>query len=152
MVEVLTDFPQRMVSGNEVGLGEENPVRWLRVQRVRWHKGCWLLALVGLGSRDAVEELRGQLVFLPEQQRSELPERYYYEHELAGLACCDVAGRPLGRVKTLVTGGAGALLEVETEQGETLVPFSSPIVVKVDLEAGSVVLDPPRGLFDDDAL
>jgi 16S rRNA processing protein RimM len=152
VVEVLTDFPGRMAPGVEVGLGVEEPERWVRVHRVRWHKGCWLLAFDALASRDEVEELRRQWVFLPEQQRSELPERYYYEHELVGLSCCDIAGRPLGRVKALVGGGAGALLEVETERGDILVPFLSPIVVEVDLVAETVVLDPPRGLFDDDAL
>lgn len=152
VVEVLTDFPERMLPGVEVGLGADRPERWLRVRRVRWHKGCWLLAFDGSTSRDEVEELRGLDVFLPEQERSTLPKRYYYEHELAGMSCRDVDGHHLGRVEALVSGVAGALLEVETEHGQVLVPFTSPIVVQVDLAAGTVVLDPPRGLFDDDAL
>ena len=35
---------------------------------------------------------------------------------------------------------------------ERLVPFVPEIVPSVDLEAGVVVIDAPRGLLDDDAI
>jgi 16S rRNA processing protein RimM len=44
------------------------------------------------------------------------------------------------------------LLVVQTDHGEVLVPFRPALVVEVDLEARRVVLDPPKGLFGDDAL
>ena len=50
------------------------------------------------------------------------------------------------------TGPGGALLTVAAAGGEVLVPFVQHYVVKVDLATREVVLDPPRGLFDDDAL
>jgi ribosomal 30S subunit maturation factor RimM len=41
---------------------------------------------------------------------------------------------------------------VRTDADEVLVPFRPALVVGVDLEARRLVLDPPKGLFDDDAL
>lgn len=152
VVEVETDFPERMESGLEVGVGADGPGKLLQVERVRFHKAAWLLSFAGFTDRDAVEALRGLWVYLPPQERSALPENYYYEHELRGLDCVDREGGILGRVKELVAGGGGALLEVLVEHGVVLVPFRSPIVVSVDLDRGVVVLDPPAGLFGEDAL
>lgn len=148
-VEVLTDFPDRLEAGMEVRLGAE-PGCVLHLERVRWHKGAWLLTFAGVEDRNEVETWRNLYLYLPAQERSGLPERYYYEHELAGLECVLPDGTALGRVKALTDAPGSALLDVDTNHGGVLVPFRSPIVVRVELDAGRVVLDPPTGLFDDD--
>lgn len=152
VVDIETDFPDRLQAGVEVGVGPTGPDRLHLVVRVREHKGAWLLAFEGLDTRDAVEAFRDLWVFLPPQPRSSLPDTYFYEHEIAGLRCITAGGGDLGRVVGLTDGGGGALLQVKTGAGEVLVPFCSPIVVRVDLAAGTILLDPPRGLFDFDAL
>jgi 16S rRNA processing protein RimM len=151
-VEPVTDFPERMVAGVEIGLGINGPDQLMTVHTVRWHKGAWLLGLAGIQERDSVERFRDLWVFLPAQERAALPENYYYEHELVGCRCLDVDGHDLGTVTALVDGGGGALLEVATSGGTVQVPFVSPIVTGVELSSRVVTLDPPRGLFDDDAL
>jgi 16S rRNA processing protein RimM len=54
-------------------------------------------------------------------------------------------------VKAVQTNGAEDLLEIisPAQKDTVLVPFSATIVPTVDLAAGRIVLDPPRGLFDD---
>ena len=151
-VTIETDFPERVVPGVTVGVGSAAPERFIEVHRVRLHKGAWLLSFVGFRSRDDVEPLRDCWLFLPAQKRSDLPQDYYYEHELAGLSCVRVDGTRLGEVVSLEQLGGGSLLLVNADGREVLVPFASPIVVRVDLDAHVVVLDPPRGLFDGDAL
>ena len=152
VADVITDFPERVAGGVKVGVGVTAPERWLIVERVRFHKGSWLLSFAGVTTRNEAEPLRDSWLFLPAQERSQLPPRYYYEHELAGLTCVHVAGTVLGQVAELSTAAGTPLLAVRTASGEVLVPFASPIVVRVDLEARTIVLDPPRGLFDGDAL
>ena len=151
-VEVLTDFPDRLAAGVEVALGAAAPEFQKTVRHVRFHKGDWLLSFEGPVTRDDVEGWRGLYLFLPPQERSALPPTYYYEHELVGCRCVLADGAPLGTVTALQDGPGGALLAVAAPAGEVLVPFASPTVVRVDLEARAVVLDPPRGLFDGDAL
>jgi len=150
--EVLTDFPERLEEGVVVGVGVTAPERTLLVRRVRWHKGLWLLLLEGVADREAAETIRDCFLFLPPQDRADLPENYYYEHEIAHLACVGPDGARLGEALGFAEYGGGALLRVASGDREVLVPFRSPIVVRVDLAAGTVVLDPPAGLFDDDAL
>jgi len=152
VVESLTDFPERLAPGVEIWVGSETPDQRAVIHRVRFHKGDFLLALAGIADRNAVEAWRGLYVFLPERPRGELPPRYYYEHELVGCRCVRPDGAGLGDVTALLPGPGGHLLAVATPGGEVLVPFVSPIVVRVDIGSRTVVLDPPRGLFDADAL
>ena len=152
LADVLTDFPERLVAGLEVGLGASAPERWLRVQSARSHKGCFLLLLEGAVRREDVEGWRGHWLFLPAQERSSLPPNYYYEHELTGLACVLGNGRELGEVSELSSATGTAILTVRTRSGEVMVPFISPIVVSVDLAGRKVVIDTPEGLFEGDAL
>jgi len=151
-VETVTDFPERLVPGVEVGIGREAPEFRRTVEKVRFHKGGWLLGFADVGDRDEVEGWRGLWLFLPARERSELPANYYYEHELVGCRCTLADGTVLGEVTALDDGPGGALLTVATAGAEALVPFVAPIVVRVDIAARAIVLDPPRGLFDDNAL
>lgn len=152
LAEITTDFPERLAAGVAVGLGIDAPELWLEVDEVRLHKGCFLIRLAGVASREAAERWRDHWLFLPAQERAALPPTYYYEHELAGLRCLLADGRAVGEVVALGSGTGTAMLTVRTAGGEVLVPFVSPIVVAVDLAAGTVVVDPPRGLLEDDAL
>lgn len=152
LVAITTDFPERIEAGIEVGIGAATAERWLRLESARIHKGCFLVHLAGISTRDEADALRGAWVFLPAQKRSSLPANYYYEHELAGLDCVGRDGATVGKVVELGSGTGTAMLTVRTPKGDVLVPFISPIVVKVDLKERKVVIDPPKGLVDDDAL
>ena len=152
LADITTDFPERLAPGVEVGVGAAAPDRWLRVHTVRFHKGCFLLLFEGATRREDIEDLRGCWLFLPAQERSRLPANYYYEHELADMACVLPDGRVLGEVGELSSSTGTAMLTVRTAAGEVLVPFVSPIVVRVDLAGRQVVVDPPAGLFEGDAL
>jgi 16S rRNA processing protein RimM len=155
LVDIVTDFPERLVAGIEVGLGgDDGPDRTIAVEEVRHHKQAWIVRLGGVGDRDGVESLRGLWVFLPPQPRSELPENFFYEHELVGCRVEDTRGETLGTVQELTPAPGQSLLLVRVPESDRtfLLPFVSPIVVRVDLEHRRVVADPPEGLLDVDAL
>jgi len=46
------------------------------------------------------------------------------------------------------TGGAEILVISDEAGKEQLVPLAEPIVVKIDPEAKTIVVDPPEGLLD----
>jgi len=153
LVDIITDFPERLVEDVEFGLGDENgPSEFHRAFRVRNHKGCWLLSVTGVRDRSEVEEWRGRFLFLPEQPLEDLPAGYYYEHHLVGLSCVSVSGETLGEVTGLDTEGGQVRLGVRIGRREFQVPWVPEIVREVDLEGGRIVVDPPRGLLDDDAI
>ena len=154
LVDITTDFPERLTDGLRFGLGQaDGPTEFHETFRVRYHKGCWLLSVAGLRDRTTVETWRGRFLFLPALALEELPEGYYYEHHLAGLECVSTAGEALGTI-TAVDPGAGGQTRLVVRRGhrDFLVPYVPEIVREVDLERRRVVLDPPPGLLDDDAV
>jgi 16S rRNA processing protein RimM len=152
LVEIITDFPERFADGVRFGCGPDSgPDAFHEAFRVRYHRGCWLLKVSDLKSRDAVEPWRGRYLFLPEQSLDELPEGYYYEHHLVGLECRDPDGRGLGRITGLDDAGGQTRLVVRRDRREFLVPWVEAIVVGVDLDSGVVTLRPIPGLLDDEA-
>jgi 16S rRNA processing protein RimM len=153
LVEILTDFPERLADGVQFGLGpERGPESTHTAYRVRYHKRRWLLSVEGVRDRETVEAWNGTYVYLPEQALEDLPEGYYYEHHLVGLQCRTPAGDVLGSVTGVESDGPQTRLVVRRDKREYLVPYVPEIVVRVDLEAGIVEIDAPRGLLDDDAV
>lgn len=151
LVDIETDFPERLAAGVHFGLGDgSGPHEFFQVHDVRYHKGSWLLSVKDVRQRTLVEAWRGRFVFLPEQRLDQLPEGYIYEHHLVGMGCVSPAGDELGQVIGLDQGPGQARLVVRRGRREYLVPFVPQIVTSVDREAGRVVVDAPPGLLDDD--
>ena len=99
LVEIITDFPERLADGVRFGLGDDSgPSEFFHVHRVRYHKGRWLLSVKDIRDRDDVGEWRGKFLYLPEQALEDLPEGYYYEHHLTGLECRSPGGEILVQV------------------------------------------------------
>ncbi len=148
-VELLTDFPGRIVPGRRFAArGPSGPVEAVCVESVRPHGPRLLVRFEGIETPEAVERLRGfDLCALPGDE-PERPEGFVFHHEAAGLEATSRDGRPLGVVKDLVEVAGRPLLVLETPRGLREVPFSRPIVVSVDLAARRLVLDPPAGLLD----
>jgi 16S rRNA processing protein RimM len=153
LVDIITDFPERLDDGVRIGVGDEDSqLEFFETHRVRYHKGRWLLSIKGIRDRAAVEYFRGRYLFLPEQSLDQLPDGYYYEHHLVGLECRAGDGTVYGQVVGLDPGVGQTRLLVRRGRSEYLVPYVPEIVRKVDLEGGCVLIDPPPGLLDDDSV
>jgi len=153
LVEIITNFPERLTDGVRFGLGDDSePSEFYRAHRVRFHKGRWLLSVKDIRDRDVVGEWRGRYLYLPEQALEDLPEGYYYEHHLTGLECRSPSGEDLGKVTGLDPGEGQSRLTVRRGEREFLVPYVPEIVREVNLDGGFVIIDAPAGLLDDDAV
>jgi 16S rRNA processing protein RimM len=151
LVDIITDFPERLRAGVQFGVGPENgPTTFQEVYAVRLHGGRWLLSVRGVRSREPIDAWRGEYLFLPEQSLDELPEGYYYEHHLVGLRCETPSGEPLGDVTAMDGSGGQTRLVVRRGRREFLVPYVPSLVAEVDMAGRRVVLTPIPGLLDDD--
>ncbi len=153
LVEIITDFPERLADGVGFRAGTaDRPETGHEVHRIRYHQGRWLLSVRGLCDRETADAWRGRFLFLPEQSLDELPEGFFYEHHLVGLVCRSPAGDDLGEVTGVEQGPGQRRLVVRRGRREFLVPYVPEIVTGVDLETGIVTLDAQPGLLDDDAV
>jgi 16S rRNA processing protein RimM len=114
-------------------------------------KGSLIARVDGITTKEQADGLRGMELFAQRDQLPNLPDDEYYHTDLVGLMTFDTGGVELGRVKAVQTNGADDLLEIisPTHKDTVLVPFTAAIVPTVDLASGRIVIDAPRGLFDD---
>jgi 16S rRNA processing protein RimM len=102
----------------------------------------------GIDDRSAAEALNRTELSVPYDRLKPPDEGEYYHADLIGLAAVAADGTALGKVMAVQNFGAGDLLEIAPEQGETiLVPFTDAAVPEVDIAAGHIVIVPP--VFDD---
>ena len=172
--ELLTDFAERLTTLHEVFLEDPHdsgePRRevlkscWLS----RNHRGQIVFHFESVHSIPEAEKLRGFEVLLPIEQRVSLPAGQYFVSDLIGCnvfetpatppvvasSPCSLAQAPalLGNVRDVQFPGEGMagtpLLEVDTSQGELLIPLAQDICMKIDPLARRIDVVLPEGLRD----
>ena len=95
-----------------------------------------ILRLEGVGSREAVEALRGETVWMRHADLPRLPDGEFYEHELVGCRVTD-GTRQLGTVTALVPLPTCEALEV----GDALIPMVGDAVRSVDVRRKRIDVD-----------
>jgi 16S rRNA processing protein RimM len=101
-----------------------------------------LVCFEGVADRTAAEALQGrELTAAPLGDDVELAADEMWVHELVGAVVVDRSGAELGTVTAVEANPAHDLLVLS---GGALVPM----VFVVEQRAGTIVIDPPEGLFD----
>lgn len=147
-IDVRTDEPgRRFFPGARLRRGGGGQ---LEVATVEWQRGRLYVTFVGYPDRTAVETLRGEqlLVDVPADERPSEPEEYFDRH-LVGLRVLASDGAQVGVVADVLHLPAQELLQVDTPEGERLIPFVKALVPEVDLAAGTITLAPVGGLLED---
>ena len=121
----------------------------LELAELRWYNGHPVGFFAGVDDRTAAESLVRAILWV-DHDSAELPAEpdAWYDHQLIGLRALRDA-KDVGRVVRVDHLPAQDLLVVDTGDAEVLVPFVAAIVPAVDLDAGTVTLTPPPGLFED---
>jgi 16S rRNA processing protein RimM len=148
-IEVRTDDPDLRFAPGAVLLTDPPERGPVTVRSGRVQGGRLVLSFEGVADRNAVEKLRNTML-VAEVDPDELPEDpdEYYDHQLEGLKVRSVDGVELGVVEQMLHGPAQDLFVIRRpDGGELLLPFIAEFVPEVDLEAGTVLADPPEGLL-----
>jgi 16S rRNA processing protein RimM len=152
------------------GASEPTPIGVKSCWLSQNHRGQGVFHFAGVASINEAEKFRGLDVLLPFEQRVSLPAGQYFVADLIGCAVFEVAsGTPalasspcsmatapqlLGTVQDVQFPGEGAsvrgtpLLEVQTEQGELLIPLAEDICKRIDAAARRIEVTLPEGLRD----
>jgi 16S rRNA processing protein RimM len=151
--EILTDFPERLLSLREVWLADG-----LGAPRRTQVQHCWfstsrggqaIFLFAGVETVEAAERLRGCEVQVPLEQRTKLDAGNYYVDALLG---CEVweadAAAAMGTVRDVEFPGGAPLLAVETSDGEVLVPLVAEFCVRIDVKSKRIDVVLPEGLRD----
>ena len=153
-VELYTDDPdRRFVSGASFDLQVPTESPWhgktLELTELRWYNGHPVAFFEGVSDRTAAETLVKAILWIDHDlDETTHEDDAWYDHQLIGLRALR-DGVEVGTVARVDHLPAQDLLVIDFAGREILVPFVAAIVPSVDIEAGTVTLTPPTGLFED---
>jgi len=94
--------------------------------------------------RNTAEGLRGLELFVARDVLPATANNEFYHADLIGLTAMDAADRVIGTVSAIHNYGAGDVIEIARNDGDTvMLPFARDFVPIVDLKAGRVVIAEP---------
>lgn len=102
----------------------------------------------GLENREEAGKLAGKLLLVTPAELGESPEDSFWEHQLLGLRVETLEGRRLGEVEEVMETGANDVLVLSGDR-EYLIPMIADVVVRVDLDAGVIIIRPLPGLLEE---
>ena len=110
--------------------------------------------VAGVTDRDAAEGLRGTKLYIDRAHAVALDEDTNFLTDLYGLRGVVSDGRDLGTLRDVMQPGGNDVYVFKGPLGEVLVPALKSVVLKVDLDAGEMLLDGARldevAVFDED--
>jgi 16S rRNA processing protein RimM len=137
LMDVLTDFPERLKKGTLLYVGDEH--RPLRIHSLRPHAQGMIVAFDGFRDPEQAGQLRNQLAQVRADDRPPLPEGEYYQHQLLGLSVVSDEGQVLGRLASILETGANDVYVVRSPLGkEILLPAIPDVIQEIDLAKGEI--------------
>ncbi|GAB3036072.1 ribosome maturation factor RimM [Parafrigoribacterium mesophilum] len=152
-LELYTDEPERrFVPGAVFTLQVPTGSPWhgktIELDELKWYNGHPVAFFKDVPDRTVAETLVKAILWVDHDPAEPSTENAWYDHQLIGLSVLR-DGAPIGTISAIDHLPAQDLLTVTTGTGDVLVPFVSAIVPTVDIEAGTLTVTPPPGLFEE---
>ena len=141
-IEVRTDDPDsRFAVGAKVNTDKHGD---LTIVSGRVHNGILLLGFEGITTRNQIEEFRNEMLYCDvDINATSEDEDEYHVLQLIGCTTFLESGEVFGEVTDVINLPGQDLLAIETEQGESLIPFVHQLVPEVDVKNKRIVVIPP---------
>jgi 16S rRNA processing protein RimM len=146
-VDLVDPDGAQFLRADEVYLGGERLC--LKVRQARLFKGQGLLKVEGVDDRDAAEHWRDATVYVTADNVASLDEGEYYYRQVLGLSVVTEEGEQLGQVTDVIATGANDVYVVrDPNDEEILLPAIKDVVLKIDLDQGTMTVRLLDGLRD----
>ena len=131
IMDLRTDFPERLKSGRKLFLGEEH--KPMTLVSARPHAKGMLIKFKGVETPEDVGQFRNQWVYVKASDVPPLPEGQIYQHELFGFKVLDESDNLLGELVEIIETGANDVYVVRDDSGhEILLPAIPSVVLDLD--------------------
>jgi 16S rRNA processing protein RimM len=114
---------------------------------VRPHKDRLLIRIEGIDDANAAEAYAGSTLYA-DREKLDVGEGEYLDVDLIGCSVAGIDGKDYGKVTAVEHYPASDMLVVAGR----MVPMVHAIIKSIDIQAKQIVVDPPAGLLDDDAI
>ena len=131
MMDLHTDFPERMKSGRKLFVGNE--YQPMTLTSVRSHQAGLLVKFKGIETPEDAGLLRNQWVYIKAKDAQPLPEGQIYQHELFGFRVVDENDNPLGELIEIIETGANDVYVIRNDSGkDLLLPAIPSVIIELD--------------------
>jgi 16S rRNA processing protein RimM len=144
VLELLTDFPERVAKGKVVYLGEEYVVSTIKSVR-NSNKGL-LVHLDQIECSEEAQKLRNMVIYILTKEIPNLPSGRFYHHQVVGLLVYKDDKTRLGIVSDIIITGSNDVYVIKPDdenEKEILLPAITPVILEIDLKKGIMVVNPP---------
>ena len=148
VMEVQTDFPERLKPDSEVYLGEHHGR--MIISSARFHNEGLLIKFQEVNSPEEAGRYRNQPVYVKTADRPKLPKDQYYHHELTGFNVVDENGELIGNLTEIMQTGANDVYVVRRVNGkDLLLPVIASVVLAVEKSSRQIRVRLIPGLLDE---
>ncbi|HNK63674.1 MAG TPA: ribosome maturation factor RimM [Anaerolineales bacterium] len=148
IMDLHTDFPDRIRSGRKVYIGEKHEAATLGGARI--HGDGMLVRVKGFDTPESAGRFRNQWVYVKATEVPQLPDGQFYKYELIDVAVVTDDGRALGTIVEILETGANDVYVVKNEAGkEILLPAIPSVVLETDMASRLMKVQLLEGLVDD---
>lgn len=146
IMDLHTDFPERMKKGRKVFIGEDH--KPMTLTNVRPHQAGLLVKFEDVDTPEDAGLYRNQWVYV-QTKDVPLPEGRHYKHELLGLKVVNEADNLLGELVEILETGANDVYVVRDDAGkEILLPNIPSVILDLDIGARTMRIHLLDGLAD----
>ena len=134
-VTIHSDVPERFAVGSRLAVECDGQYREITISTCRRHEhlDVCTLEVVGVGSREHADRLRGRALYVPLAQRRPAPKDCWYPDEVAGMKVLSTAGDEEGVVRELVIDTPSPYLVIDAvRHGQVMMPFRQEFIAEID--------------------
>ena len=144
----LTDDMNRFKKLTELYVEAKGELKAYEIESVKFLSSTVVIKLKGVDTVEAAQALRNLYVKIERNKAVKLPKHSYFICDLIGVLVFDVDGNCLGEVSDVMHTGSNDVYVVKNEKKEILVPALKSIILDVDMEKRTMLVDLPEGLMD----
>lgn len=122
-----------------------------QIERVAHRSNMLVVKFKDCNDRDKADRLRGNFIYMRQDDLEDLPEGSFYIHEIKGFQVLSTEGVEIGRLKDVNTQTAQQLYVVERPSGkEVYIPGVPAFIDRIDPDGKKIFVNLIEGIIDED--
>lgn len=127
---------------------ENQSFKEYKLEKMKPFKEGAILQFEGIKDRTQAEGLKGDMLYIPEEELVSEPGEVIYLNELLHFQVKNEEGKVLGEVKDFSSNGIQDILVISKGELEYEVPFVDQFIVEINYDEKYLIMDFPEGLMD----
>lgn len=128
----------------------ENGKVKIEMSKITPHGNVVIAQINGVDTIEQAEAFRDKILYI-KRNDARLPEGRFFISEIIGARVYDAdTNALLGTLADVSSTGANDVWHIKNNKKEYLVPAIPDVIISVDINAGTVIIRPLKGIFDDE--